>query len=168
MAESELNTFNLMTADQAAAKIRPSCASDRWLAQIVKGRPYRSLRELQDYSDHTIAGLGTAGLKQALDAHPRIGARPDGEGTEAEFSRQEQSGAVDADQLTARGLRQGNLDYEQRFGQVFLICATGRSAQQLLAALRERLGNDPVSELEVVRVELAKIVGLRLAKTFEP
>ncbi len=64
------------------------------------------------------------------------------------------------------GLRAANLAYEERFGHVFLICATGRSAAGMLAALRGRLGNDPAAEREVVRDELRRIVALRLGKTF--
>ena len=96
-------------------------------------------------------------------------AEPEGAraGTEAAWSRQEQSGARDAPADVLAGLRAGNAAYEERFGHVFLICATGMSAASMLGALQTRLGHDPAAEREVVRDELMKIVRLRLAKAFE-
>jgi 2-oxo-4-hydroxy-4-carboxy-5-ureidoimidazoline decarboxylase len=105
-------------------------------------------------------------ILQALAAHPRIGERAAGAGREAAWSRAEQAGAGAATIETQEDLVVGNVAYEERFGYVFLICATGLSAEAMLFALRERLGNDPDSEREVVRVELNKIVDLRLGKAF--
>jgi 2-oxo-4-hydroxy-4-carboxy-5-ureidoimidazoline decarboxylase len=153
--------FDRLSSPAAQALLRPVCASDAWLAALVADRPYRSLAAAQARSDEVLAGLDWPGVEQALEAHPRIGDRPAGAGTEAGWSRQEQStatGSVDE-------LRAGNLDYEERFGHVFLICATGLPAERILAALRARLENDPEAERDVVRDELAKIVRLRLAKT---
>ena len=91
---------------------------------------------------------------------------PAGGDREAAWSRQEQSGTRDAPADVQAGLRAGNAAYEERFGHVFLICATGMSAASMLAALQARLGHDPAREREVVRDELMKIVRLRLAKAF--
>jgi len=166
-------------ADRAAALLRPSCASTRWAGRLVAGRPYRTLAGLTTASDGVIAGLGWPDLAEALAAHPRIGDRPPADGgrgggagppgrsgREAAWSRQEQSGAAAAGQDVQAALRAGNAAYEERFGHVFLICATGRSAPDMLAALRARLGHDPAAEREVVRDELRRIVALRLGKTF--
>jgi 2-oxo-4-hydroxy-4-carboxy-5-ureidoimidazoline decarboxylase len=114
-------------------------------------------------SDEVLAGLGWPDLEEALAAHPRIGQRAAGADRESAWSRQEQSGAADA--AVAAALREGNVEYERRFGHVFLICATGRSPDEILAALRDRLGNDDGVERDVVRGELTEIVRLRLAKT---
>ena len=86
---------------------------------------------------------------------------------EAAWSRQEQAGTRDAPADVQAGLRAGNAAYEERFGHVFLICATGMSAASMLSALQARLAHDPATEREVVRDELMKIVRLRLGKTFE-
>ena len=122
-------------------------------------------------SDGVLATLDWPDIEQALAAHPRIGARlPDQDAPldrEAAWSRQEQSGTQDADLDIRAALRAGNAAYEERFGYVFLICATGMSAASMLAALQARLGHDPASERGVVRDELTKIVRLRLARTFE-
>ncbi len=179
------------TAATAASLLRPACASTRWIGRLVSGRPYGTLDALVAASDAAIGALGWPDIEQALAVHPRIGdhAEPDGaraepegdhaepEGghaepgggradTEAAWSRQEQSGARDAPADVLAGLRAGNAAYEERFGHVFLICATGMSAASMLAALQTRLGHDPAAEREVVRDELMKIVRLRLAKAF--
>jgi 2-oxo-4-hydroxy-4-carboxy-5-ureidoimidazoline decarboxylase len=105
-------------------------------------------------------------VDRALAAHPRIGERAAGSGTEAAWSRAEQS-AVSRDSETERQLAEGNHAYEERFGRVFLICATGLSAEDVLAALRTRLGHDEVTEQAVVADELRKIALLRLGKVLD-
>ncbi|RGA04413.1 2-oxo-4-hydroxy-4-carboxy-5-ureidoimidazoline decarboxylase, partial [Microbispora triticiradicis] len=114
-----------------------------------------------------LAALAWDDVLEALAAHPRIGERPGGAGREAAWSRSEQSGAADAGRGVLDALREGNAAYESRFGHVYLVCATGRDADDLLALLRGRLGNDEETERGVVRDELSKIVALRLAKLWE-
>lgn len=158
----DVPAFDGLTPPAAAALLRPSCASTAWVEAMVTGRPYGSLDAVLVRSDAVLADCGWADLEQALAAHPRIGERSVGADREASWSRDEQSGTDRAD---ADALRAGNVEYEQRFGHTFLICATGRTSAQLLDALRARLGNDALAEREVVRAELTAIVGLRLAKT---
>jgi len=150
----------------AATLLRPSCASIRWIERLVGGRPHESLGRLTAASDAAIATLSWPDIEEALAAHPRIGDRAQGRGREASWSRQEQAATTGAGGDVQARLRAGNAEYEERFGHVFLIRATGRAAEQMLAALRARLGHDPVTEREVVRAELADIVRLRLAKAF--
>jgi 2-oxo-4-hydroxy-4-carboxy-5-ureidoimidazoline decarboxylase len=130
------------------------------------GRPYGTLDALIERSDGAIALLEWPDVEEALAAHPRIGQRPAGSDRESGWSRQEQSATSGLDRGTADDLRAGNLAYEERFGHVFLIRASGRSAEEMLAELRERLGNDAETERGVVRAELAQIVRLRLARAF--
>ncbi|MCU1657324.1 MAG: 2-oxo-4-hydroxy-4-carboxy--5-ureidoimidazoline decarboxylase [Pseudonocardiales bacterium] len=158
--------FDAATPAEAADALRPACASRTWIAALVAGRPYRTLDALTAESDAVIARLTWADIEQALDAHPRIGDRTRGADRESSWSRQEQAAAVGIEADAAADLRAGNIEYERRFGQVFLICATGRSVPDMLAALRTRLGNDAATEREVVRGELRDIVRLRLAKAF--
>lgn len=103
-------------------------------------------------------------MTEALAAHPRIGDRPDAAGRDARWSRTEQSGTAGAGEEVRRALAEGNVAYERRFGHVFLIRATGRSAGEMLAELRARLRNDAGTERAVVRAELAAIIDLRLVK----
>jgi 2-oxo-4-hydroxy-4-carboxy-5-ureidoimidazoline decarboxylase len=161
------------TARDAAELLQPSCVSTRWIERLVNGRPHGSLSRLAAASNAAIADLGWPDIEQALAAHPRIGdgapgSAPGARGIDREssWSRQEQAAAAEAGAGVQAGLRAGNAEYEERFGHVFLICATGRSAGEILSALRGRLGNSPVAEHEVVRAELLQIVRLRLAKTF--
>lgn len=159
----DVAAFDAVSAEAAAQLLRPVCASGAWIDAVVAGRPYASMDAVLTRSDDVLATLNRPGLEQALAAHPRIGDRPAGSDQEAVWSRLEQSGD-DSDADTAAALREGNVAYEQRFDHVFLICATGRTKPEMLAALRERLGNEPDAEWEVVRAELIKIVRLRLAK----
>jgi len=184
---STVAEFDAADAGAAAMLLEPCCASRRWVAAVVGGRPHGAPAALVAGSDASMHALAWDDVLEALAAHPRIGERATGDGREAAWSRQEQAGAAadlagraaagpadpadPADRADpaapAEQLREGNLAYEQRFGYVFLICATGLSADQVLAGLRERLGHDPESERAVVRAELAKIVRLRLAKVFQ-
>ncbi len=160
----------------AAAALAPLCASTRWTERLVAARPYRSAAALIAASDAAITALGWPDIEQALAAHPRIGQPPArgraaGErGTaghrEASWSREEQAAASPGGASQAAELRAGNAAYEQRFGHVFLICATGLTAGEVLAALRSRLGHEATAEREVVRGELRRITALRLAKAF--
>lgn len=153
-------------ADEAAGLLRPSCASRRWVAELVDGRPYRSLDRLLAASDAAAATLGWADVEEALAAHPRIGERAAGASREAAWSRGEQAGAAAAAGDVQAGLAAGNAEYEARFGHVFLICAAGRSGEEMLAELRSRLGHSAAEEQQVVRRELGAIARLRLARTF--
>ncbi len=156
------------TVADATAALRPCCAAVRWVSHLVAGRPYHTLDTLVAASDAAIAALTWPDIEEALAAHPRIGDRPAGPGREAAWSRQEQAGTSEAGPGAQGALRSANAAYQDRFGHVFLICATGLRTSDVLIALHERMGNDPAAEREVVRGELGKIAALRLAKAFGP
>jgi 2-oxo-4-hydroxy-4-carboxy-5-ureidoimidazoline decarboxylase len=158
--------FDAASLADAAAELMPCCSSRRWVAALVAGRPYVRLDRLSVASDALLARLDWPELQEALAGHPRIGERTPAGSREGNWSRQEQSGAATASERLQRELAEANQAYEQRFGHVFLICASGLSAQAMLATLRSRLRNDPVAEREVLRAELIKIVRLRLGKAF--
>jgi len=145
--------------EELRADLPACCAAGSWVATLAAGRPYADSDELFAASDAAIAELTDAGLAQALAAHPRIGDR-----VTALWSRQEQSGMATASAGLQAELAAANAAYEQRFGQVYLVYATGKSAEELLAGCRSRLGNDPATERAVVLAELAKISRLRLGK----
>jgi 2-oxo-4-hydroxy-4-carboxy-5-ureidoimidazoline decarboxylase len=159
-----LTQLNQATAVDAADWLRPCCASRRWLDEMIRLRPYDDRTSLRAHSDTVLAALPWADLREAIDAHPRIGERARGTGTESGWSRDEQSAAATDDDRIHADLVDGNREYEERFGYVFLICATGLTATDILDALRQRLANSPEDEPIVVRDELTRIVGLRLDK----
>ncbi len=158
---STLDGFNVAEPAAAEHDLLACCASRRWADEVLARRPYPDLAALRSLSARVLAELDWADVEQALAAHPRIGERSAGATPEAAWSRAEQAGATPSDDLVA-----GNVVYEERFGHVFLICATGLSGEEMLTALRTRLGNDPATERDVVREELRKIVDLRLGKAF--
>jgi 2-oxo-4-hydroxy-4-carboxy-5-ureidoimidazoline decarboxylase len=145
-------------------QLRACCAADSWLRTMSAARPFPSAEAALTLSDDVVLSLDAAGLDQALAAHARIGERRSGSSTEDRWSRSEQAGALAVDGDVRTRLAEANRRYEQRFGRVFLIRAAGRSAEEMLAALEQRLGHDDTTELDVVRRELADIVRLRLAK----
>jgi hydroxyisourate hydrolase len=159
--QAALEALNVLPAGQARSRLLACCSSGRWADEVVSGRPYASAGELLARCDRAVAGLAQADLEQALAGHPRIG-RPSGPA--GGWSRREQAGVQAADQGTIAALAEGNEAYERRFGHIYLVCASGRDGAELLALLRERLGNDPAAEWEVVRRELGQINRIRLRR----
>jgi 2-oxo-4-hydroxy-4-carboxy-5-ureidoimidazoline decarboxylase len=157
-----LARFNGLPAEAARQALMACCSSPSWAEAVASGRPYESAAGLLRRSDEAVTGLTPGDLSDALSGHPRIGERHgDGDGS---WSRAEQAGLDGAAELTRRALADGNVAYEQRFGHIYLVCATGRSAGELLELLRARLGNDAEMEWRVVRSELKKINRIRLDK----
>jgi 2-oxo-4-hydroxy-4-carboxy-5-ureidoimidazoline decarboxylase len=153
--------------DPSDDQLRACCAADAWLTRMSLARPFASVKSAVDLSDEIVLGLDDLALDQALAAHARIGERRLGVTTEDRWSRTEQAGALAVDTAVQERLAEGNRRYEERFGHVFLIRAAGRSAEEMLAALEQRLGHDDDTEGDVVRRELAEIVRLRLLKLQE-
>jgi allantoicase len=168
LAELGLRWLNSLPAAQAGQLLASCCASRAWVERMAAGRPYADVEALLGESDRAVEALGRDDLAEALAGHPRIGQRADGSSTEAVWSRQEQSGVGDADAEVRAALREGNRAYEERFGHVFLVSASGRSAEELLAALRQRLGNDPDTEWGAVAGELRQITRRRLEGLLRP
>ena len=162
VAAPALARLNGAAEEELRPALHACCAARRWAARIVAGRPYRDEAELYAASDAATTALDDAGLAEALAGHPRIGGRVGA--AHGDWSRQEQSGVSDADDAVRAQLAAANAAYEERFGHVYLVCATGRSAPELLEVCRSRLGNEPVAERAVVLDELARINRLRLAK----
>jgi 2-oxo-4-hydroxy-4-carboxy-5-ureidoimidazoline decarboxylase len=151
--------FNARPAQEAREALLGCCRAERWAAQVMQGRPYPSLGALQA---RAAAVLTDEDVTEALAGHPRIGQAP--AARHSSWSRSEQSGVADADQAVRAELAAGNQAYEARFGHIYLVCAAGRSAAELLAILQARLANDPQTERQVMRGELIKINDLRLAQ----
>ncbi|TQL70566.1 2-oxo-4-hydroxy-4-carboxy-5-ureidoimidazoline decarboxylase [Nocardioides albertanoniae] len=157
----DLDTFNTSPEDALRPALRACCDVPSWVDAVLAGRPYADDAGVLRVADAAARRFTAADVERALAAHPRIGERAEGEHAEAAWSRREQA-AVGTDQTTAQALAEGNRAYEERFGRVFLICASGLAADQVLAALHQRLGNTPDDEAAVVADELRRIALLRL------
>lgn len=156
-----------LSEQQAAAALRRCCASERWVERMLARRPFGDDARLFEAAEQAWWALGPEDWREAFAAHPRIGERePSGEQDEEgeAWSRDEQAGVEGSADATRRALAEGNRAYEERFGHVFLIFASGKSGEEMLAALRERLDNDPEEEVRIAAGEQAKITRDRLEK----
>ncbi len=157
-----LATFNALPDEAARAALLACCSSVAWASQLTDRRPYDTVATLLSEADAVLADLDEREIDEALNGHPRIGDRA--ATTQSGWSRREQSGVDHSSDATFAALADGNMTYETRFGHVYLVCATGRSAEELLAILQGRLHNDPETERKVVRDELGKINRIRLER----
>ena len=157
---STLAAFNAAPAEDAERDVLACCASVTFARAIAGARPYLDPAAVLDTVDATFSKLTWDDIGESMNAHPRIGDRVAGGG----WSASEQSGAAAAGDAVRQALADGNAAYEQRFGHVFLICASGLSGQDMLDRLRARLDHNPDTERAVVRQELLKITRLRLTK----
>ncbi|MBE9375043.1 2-oxo-4-hydroxy-4-carboxy-5-ureidoimidazoline decarboxylase [Saccharopolyspora sp. HNM0983] len=159
--------LNALPRAELLAQLRSCLDIPRWAEDIAAAAPFPDADAVQRAADAAAPELTEQEIHQALAAHPRIGSRPEGSGTEATWSRSEQSGVDSADADLAERLHRGNAAYEQRFGHVYLVCASGRSGAELLEILHARLDNDPADELRVVAGELREIARLRVARLIQ-
>jgi 2-oxo-4-hydroxy-4-carboxy-5-ureidoimidazoline decarboxylase len=159
-ASATLGSFNAAPAQDAERTALACCASMTFGTAIADGRPYPDADALLAAVDTAFNALSWDDIVEAMSEHPRIGDRA----VRGGMSAAEQSGAAAASDEVRQGLADGNLAYEQRFGHIFLICASGLSGLQMLDQLRARLENGEEAERAVVRDELRKITRLRMTK----
>lgn len=152
-----LEIFNALPDDEAAADLAACCASPEWGRRLLAARPFGSVPELVERAAVLLSELDEGEIDAALAGHPRIGERSD-----HASSAREQAGVAAAGSAVLAGLAAGNRAYEERFGYVYLVCADGRGAEELLDVLHGRLGNSPATERRVLRGELARINAIRL------
>jgi OHCU decarboxylase len=150
----------VVTLEPDAAVLLGCCGSGAWARQVAAQGPYPDLAALLESGQRIWCQLSPADWREALSAHPRIGDQPEA-GTQ---ERREQSGVEHAPAAVLAALAEGNARYEQTFGMTYVVRAAGRSAEQLLELLRERLTNDPATELTAAAGQQWEITGLRLAQ----
>ncbi|MFF9061286.1 2-oxo-4-hydroxy-4-carboxy-5-ureidoimidazoline decarboxylase [Streptomyces sp. NPDC014882] len=158
-----LARFNALEESAARAALHEACACTTWAEQLLAARPYATAEELYAAGDAATARLSAADLDEAMAGHPPIGRPRPGDPASA----REQRGMAGASEELKAQMLELNLAYQERFGHVFLICATGRTGEQMRDAVRERLGNTPEREREIVRAELGRINRIRLARLVE-
>jgi len=159
-ASVTLGSFNAAPVADAERDVFACCASTAFAKAVAGGRPYPDAAALLAAVDAAFSTLTWDDIAESMNGHPRIGDRSARGG----MSAAEQSGAAAATDEVKQGLAEGNVAYEQRFGHIFLICASGLSGQEMLARLRARLENNQDAERGVVRAELLKITRLRMTK----
>jgi 2-oxo-4-hydroxy-4-carboxy-5-ureidoimidazoline decarboxylase len=159
---SGLTRLNALPDGAAVGELLGCCAAPGWARGVAGGRPYASVEDLLAAADAAWAAREPGDLDAAMAGHPRIGERQ-----LSGWSQAEQAG-VGPDAETAQALREANAAYEERFGHVFLICATGRGPAEILAELHRRMRSDPAAEREVAAAEIGKINAIRLRKLVTP
>jgi 2-oxo-4-hydroxy-4-carboxy-5-ureidoimidazoline decarboxylase len=162
-----LHTWNSLDPAAAALRILPCCGSSRWANQLAARRPFHQPGELFRASDEVWRSLDIADWVEAFSSHPRIGecTAPAHTTPQSEhWSSQEQAAASAPDQETQERLRVCNAAYEKRFDRIYIVCATGRTMQEMLAILEKRLRNDDKQELLEAAEQQRQITQLRLRK----
>jgi OHCU decarboxylase len=167
--EARLSRLNALPDEEAAAELRRCCGSTVWAAAMAARRPFGGLDDLRATADEVWAALGRQDRLEALAAHPRIGERqpPPAAAATAAWAAREQASTQAASARTLAELADANQAYEERFGHRFIVCATGKSSDELLGILRQRLGNSAKQELEIAAEEQRKITNLRLEKLLQ-
>lgn len=154
-----LADFNELPADEARAALLSCCGSRRWVQQVEQARPFASLAALLSAVTAVEAELADADWLEAFGAHPRIGER-----STSPWSQSEQAAALDAAAEVQQELAQANRAYEEKFGFIFIVFASGKSPEQMLALLRQRMHNTRAQEIENAAAEQGKITRARLEK----
>jgi OHCU decarboxylase len=164
-SSESLRALNSVSQDRARTALSSCCGSRAWVDEMVAERPFASVDALFDAADRVWRGLPRDDKLEAFAAHPRIGERARrAEGAAAAWSASEQRGVASAARDVRAELARANEEYERRFGYIFIICATGKSADEMLSALLLRLANDPDTEIAIAAEEQRKITKLRLDK----
>lgn len=162
-----VDALNAMPPDAARDALLRCCGSRRWAEAMTVRRPFASADDVLRAAAAIEADLSRDDWLEAFAAHPRIGdidSLRKKFATTADWASGEQAGVAGADETVIRALADGNREYEAKFGHTFIVSATGKSAAEMLAILRERLNNDPDTELRIAGAEQAKITRLRLEK----
>jgi 2-oxo-4-hydroxy-4-carboxy-5-ureidoimidazoline decarboxylase len=162
-----LDRWNQLPAQEAAQQILPCCGSMAWARDLATRRPLPDETSLLAASCEIWNSLGEQDWVEAFSKHPRIGERkapPVASAQSASWSAQEQQNVASAEEAVRQALAEANREYERRFGRVFIVCATGKGASEILDILRRRLQNDDATELRESAEEQRKITNLRLRK----
>lgn len=166
----ELRKLNELPADETESRFLDCCGSRAWARKMTEARPFASAEELISRAESIWHGLDADDWLEAFAAHPKIGAKkaaPAQQARSAEWSKGEQAGMDDTDERVREELAEANRLYEDKFGFIYIVCATGKSAGEMLGICRERLGNTADSELQAAAEEQRKITEIRLRKLLD-
>ncbi len=166
-----IDEFNALAESAAARELERCCGSRRWVTEMMQQRPFRSLQHLLGASESASKLLSEDDWREAFRHHPRIGDVAElekGFSSTQIWATAEQSGMRDASRGILDELVRLNEEYKRTFGYIYIVCATGRTAEEMHADIRQRILNTPGRELAIASGEQTKITRLRLQKLFTP
>ncbi len=164
---SNLTIINSLSIEEARRELVRCCGSTRWAEAMIERRPFSTTAELFEAADQIWYNLSPEDWLEAFSHHPKIGGKDSLRAKFAstqQWSQGEQSGTNGASDEVLEELANGNEAYAEKFGYIFIVCATGKSADEMLSILQERLGNDPETEIQAAMGEQSKITRIRLEK----
>lgn len=165
-----LEALNHLSRAEAALVLSRCCGSAQWTKQMSQKRPFGTRDELFRVAASVWERLSPHDWKEAFSCHPRIGDLHSPQLKSAAtntWTHGEQAGTRYASGQTLHALAAGNAEYEKRFGYIFIVCATGKSADEMLSILNQRLRNDPADEIKIAAAEQGRIMQVRLNKLLD-
>lgn len=163
-----LTHFNDLPNEEAVAILKRCCGASRWASALALARPFSAMNELFSTAEALWGEMERDDYLEAFSHHPKIGANVDSLrekfASTSAWASKEQAGVTEASEEVLEALRDGNVEYERTYGYIFIVCATGKSAPEMLALLEARLGNPPEVELQLAAAEQARITRIRLEK----
>ncbi len=166
----KLEEFNQLSKAVASKELEKCCGASKWVNLLVEKRPFLSIEELKMASDECWQQCDTKYYLEAFSHHHKIGDRSSLEQKFAsthKWASSEQSSVLDANTNIIDQLAKGNEAYEHKFGFIFIVCATGKSAEEMLDLLTQRLTNAPEKEIQIAAAEQQKITHIRINKLLE-
>jgi len=163
----QLASLNSLSPSRAEEELLKCCGSKSWARQVISARPFARLEELITKADNIWWSLDSEDWLEAFHSHPKIGEKKAAAPTAVEaqhWSEDEQSGLRNSAQQTLDALPKLNRTYQEKFGFIFIVCASGKSSEEMLEILHDRLKNNAAEELRIAAAEQAKITQLRLRK----
>jgi OHCU decarboxylase len=166
-AQAGIMWLNALTGEAATAELLKCCGSTRWAQQMVAARPFRDLPALLKTAERLWWALDPPDWLEAFRSHPKIGEKKAERHVSADahrWSDEEQAGTRGAPPEILAALAEANRAYEEKFGYIFIVCAAGKTSEEMLALLRQRLSNGADAELRIAAAEQSRITQLRLEK----
>jgi 2-oxo-4-hydroxy-4-carboxy-5-ureidoimidazoline decarboxylase len=164
---SILARWHALTPEEATAEVLSCCGSPAWARKLTAMRPFVNEQKLFAAADDCWKSLPPSDWLEAFRSHPRIGEQHSQNkttATSAAWAKSEQSQMKDADAAILLRMREGHREYEERFGRIFIVCASGKKPAELLRILEHRLNNDPAQELLESAAQQQQIMQLRLRR----
>ena len=165
--DRDLEWLNSLNKSAAESEFLKCCGSQAWSERMTNRRPFASTNDLIAKADDIWWSLKPEDWLEAFRSHPKIGEKKAARNASEQsrtWSEQEQAGTRNAAPETEQALADLNKEYEQKFGYIFIVCATGKGSEEMLAILRQRMTNDPEREMQIAAAEQSRITRLRLEK----